>query len=395
MSVFFAKQGLPERRAIDLSAWIRGEYASGRTGAGVVVNTDSAMGVGAYWSSVHLLASIVSNLPVDVFRGSGADRREVTPTPALVARPSLVVTAREWRYQAMVSMLSRGNAVGVALERGPAQSLRTVEWLDPDAVTIDQASPFVKPTYSVSGQQINPLDVVHLRAFVRPGSAVGLSVVAKHAETLGINLAAESYGAEWFGGGGHPTAILKNTEQTVEDKDARKVKARWLASTRGKREPMVTGKDWSYIPIQSSAAESQFLEAMGYSDAKIARLFGPGVAEVLGYAAPGGNGSLTYTNRVDRSLDLLTYTVMQWVTKFEDFWVDALPQPQTARMNVNALLRADNKTRREIYRIDREIGLHNIDELRAFEDELPLPDGQGQDYTPLGASNGGQTDADA
>jgi hypothetical protein len=53
------------------------------------------------------------------------------------------------------------------------------------------------------------------------------------------------------------------------------------------------------------------------------------------------------------------------------------------KFNVDAMIRVDTKTRYEVHQISREIGLDNIDELRALEDKAPLPDGQGQTYTPL------------
>ena len=59
-----------------------------------------------------------------------------------------------------------------------------------------------------------------------------------------------------------------------------------------------------------------------------------------------------------------------------------MPRPQYVKFNADALIRVDTKTRHEIYQIDRNIGLRNIDELRALEDEEPLPDGQGQSYPP-------------
>ena len=185
--------------------------------------------------------------------------------------------------------------------------------------------------------------------------------------------------------------------QTIQAEQATTIKERVSAAIRGKREPLVVGSSWSYLPLQVNPAEADFVNSMGYSDAQIARMYGPGVAEVLGYQVAGS--SLTYSNRVDRSLDLLTYTADPWVTKFNNFWTNSIPRPQTARLNVNALLRSDPKTRHEMYLIDRQIGLYNIDELRSLEDQSPLPNGQGQDYTPLkatspttpsGGSNGNQ-----
>jgi HK97 family phage portal protein len=283
-----------------------------------------------------------------------------------------------------MSMLLRGNATGYTMERDALQRPLAAEWLDPDAVTIKQESALHRPTYWLGAKQVPANDVIHMRAFLRPGSAIGMSVVEYHAEKIGLGLAAEKFGAEFYGGGGHPTALFQNKTTTITAEQASTIKSRILGVMKGRREPLVLGSDWDYKPLQVSPTESSFLESQGYTDSQIARLFGPGVAEVLGYTQSGS--SLTYSNRVDRSLDLLTYTVMPWVRKFENMWTANIAQPQTARMNVNAMLRADPKTQMEMFRTAREIGLYNIDEERGLLDLPPLPDGQGQDYTPLKVS---------
>lgn len=386
MSLFFARPVASESRAVDPGEWIRGIDSSDKTKAGEVVTADKALKVDAMWSSVHLLASLISNLPVDVFRGVGTDKTPVSPLPQFIQAPSLIVERQDWVYQSMVSLLLRGNAIGMILARGAGQLPANVEWLDPDTVKIEQKSSLRPPTYSIGGQDVPREDIIHLRAFTKPGSAIGLSPVQYRAETLGISLAAQGYGAGFYGAGGHPSAVFMNKDvPTIPDEQAATIKARVSAAIRGKREPLVIGSGWSYTPLQVNPAEADFVNSMGYSDAAIARMYGPGVAEVLGYQVAGS--SLTYSNRVDRSLDLLTYTADPWVTKFNNFWTRSIPRPQTARLNVNALLRADPKTRHEIYGIDRAIGLYNIDELRALEDLSPLPDGLGQDYTPLKSSS--------
>lgn len=390
MSLFFTRPR--EVRAVSMQDWIRGTDLGGaKTKAGVVVTPDKALRVDAMWASVHLLASTVANLPVDVFRGSGTDKSPVSPLPQFIQRPSLILEDRQdWTYQAMVSLLLRGNAYGMIVATGPGGLPSVVEWLNPDDVAVDQKSSLRAPTYKVNNAEVPARDLIHLRAFLKPGSAVGLSPVAYKAETLGISLAARDYGAGFYGEGGHPSAIFMNkSKPRIEPEEATTIKDRFRAAIRGKREPLVVGSDWSYTPLQVTPAEADFVSSMGYSDAQIARMYGPGLAEVLGYQVSGS--SLTYSNRVDRSLDLLTYTVDPWITKFNNFWTRSIPRPQTARINVNALLRSDPKTRHEMYQIDRNIGLYSVDELRALEDQPPIPDGSGSDYAPLKSGNtGGQ-----
>lgn len=367
MSLFFRS---PERRDVSTS-WAVGLDIQRRTAAGEVVTPDSAMKLGAVWSSVNLLASVVSNLPVDVFTGSGVNKVEASPQPRIVAAPSLIVSRREWVYQAMTSLLLRGNAYGYVMERDNNQRPTAIEWLNPDSMKVAQESALSVPTYKLGTREIPRNDIVHMRAFVQAGSAVGLSPIEWSAEQIGMGLAAQRYGAQWFGDGGHPTALFQNKAKSLDPEAAATIKERILGVMRGRREPLVVGADWDYKPLQVSAAESQFIESQGYTDAQIARLYGPGIAEVLGFAASGG-GSLTYSNRVDRSLDLLTYAVMPWVNKFEDMLTEAVGEPQSVRFNTNALLRADNKARFEAYKIGIDSNFLSDDEVRALEDRPPL-----------------------
>jgi len=94
--------------------------------------------------------------------------------------------------------------------------------------------------------------------------------------------------------------------------------------------------------------------------------------------------SLTYSTVEQNALNFAQFTLHPWIQKLEEEFSSWLPEPQFVKFNLDAMIRVDAKTRREIYQIDRNIGLRNIDEIRALEDEAPLPDGQGQDYTPLG-----------
>jgi hypothetical protein len=72
-----------------------------------------------------------------------------------------------------------------------------------------------------------------------------------------------------------------------------------------------------------------------------------------------------------------------YLTRFERAFASWLPERQYVKFNGDAIVRADIETRWEVYQAARIIGAMNIDEIRAFEDQPPLPNGQGQDYTPL------------
>jgi hypothetical protein len=64
-----------------------------------------------------------------------------------------------------------------------------------------------------------------------------------------------------------------------------------------------------------------------------------------------------------------------WLVRVEEALTALLPRPQVVKFNTNALLRADTKTRFEVYQIASNIETLTRNEIRAFEDLPPLPGG--------------------
>jgi hypothetical protein len=94
---------------------------------------------------------------------------------------------------------------------------------------------------------------------------------------------------------------------------------------------------------------------------------------MIGAATQGS--SLTYANREQRTLDFLAFTLNPWIVRLEEALTALLPRPQVVKLNTNALLRADTKTRWEVYQIASGIKTLTRNEIRAFEDLPPFPDG--------------------
>lgn len=399
MSLFFTRPRGGEQRLVTGGDWFVRDVdwgAGSSTAAGVRVTSEKAMSVTAYWACVNLVTNICSDLPVDVFRGKGGTRVEVAPQPSIVASPSLLVSGREWRAQGLRGVLSAGNSVAMAVNKDKFGRISAAEWLSSESVEIKQDSSLRPAEYRIDGKRVPRENLIHLRGFVKPGSVIGCSPAEYAKELIGTSLAGEKYAGGWFGDGAHPSAIFQNTEKKLNPEESATVKQRFLSAMRGKREPLTVGSDWKYTPIQANPAESQVIESLEFSAAQTCRLFGPGLAEVLGYKT---GGSLDYSTRLDRTLDLLQFTANHWVVKFEDLLTSMIPQPQYVKFNVDALLRTDPKSRWDIHQIARTIGAENIDEIRDHEDMPPLPNGQGQDYTPLGSAaastttDAGDTDA--
>lgn len=379
MSILFRDRG--ETRAITSLPWGTSAWGEGGVStSGERVTPRRVSGLDAVAAVIGLFTDVVYMLPVDVFRSTSDDFRPIT-SPQIVATPSLAVDARTWRTQAVVSWLLYGNAYGLIVERSSGFPSR-VEWLDPSAVSVDEPGGILRPAvYRVLGQEVPRDQILHVPGrYVPPGTRVGVPPLAQSKETFGLALAAQKYAAQWFGGGAHPSAIL-STDQPVTQEQATTIKTRFVEALRGKREPAVLGAGMKYEQIQTDPKDSQMLESRQDSALGVCRAMGLLQPEMIGLSASGS--SVTYANREQRAIDFLTYSADQWLVRFEDLWTSCLPRPQYAKFNRGALLRSDLTTRYNAHNLGVRGGWRSVNDIRAIEDEPPIPDGDQYLWPPF------------
>jgi HK97 family phage portal protein len=332
-------------------------------------DANSALRKVAVYAAINLLAGLVASTPIDCFTGTGQNKRQITP-PAFFDDPDGSGQGfPDWLYQAMYSDLTRGNLIGRILDTDPLGRPSQVSIFHPDKVSLRELPD--GPVWFVSGKEVPAGEVWHRRVFPMPGARMGLSPIGLHALTIGQGLAAAAFGYRWFLDGGHPSAILSNKDQkTIPDTVVKGVKEAFLSAIRGTREPFVMGSGWEYNAIQISPEESQFLDTQKYTSAECARIFGPGVPEILGYET---GGTLTYTNTEQRALDLLRFTVDRWYRHFEQILsASMLARPRYVKFNRAALLSTDLLTRYRAHEIALRNKFKTINEVRDTEDAAPV-----------------------
>ena len=370
MSFLTGGPRLPERANQPVRPWHSyvSQAALGGSYANVSLHdAESSLQSIAVGSSVDLLASLASELPVGVYSGTDSQRRK-RPTPGYLDDPAGDgYGVADWVYQALMSWLLRGNLFGDVLENARGYPTQ-IALHYPDAVNgwIDSDG---RVQWTVDGRPVTDVSTfLHNRVNPMPGRVLGLSPVQRHARTIGLNLTATQFGLQWFTDGAHPSGMLTNSEVDLTDEGVvRTVKDRFLAALHGSREPIVLGKGWDYKAIQLKPEESQFLETQGFTAADCCRIFGPGIAEVLGYES---GGSLTYANVDSRTAHLLVFTLNKWLRRMDRLLSSMLPPGQYALIDRDAVLQS---TTLERYRA-HDLALRNrwktVNEVRADE-ELP------------------------
>lgn len=376
------RRNLEERAitAADVIAAVNDRRRTGAFAAQPSVTTESAMRLSAVWACVRLLAGVGSTLPLDTYRVVGDVSTEVR-RPALFDQPSPGVSLSTWLYQVWSSLLTDGNAYGIATSFGANSYPSSVELLAPSMVQWrpdpDKGWVAVVDDRPVERWPNGPL--WHVPLFTMPGAPFGLSPVQNAKQAISAGIAAESFGSQFFTAGGTPNAILYS-ESELSQEQAQGIKYAFTQATAMNREPAVMGAGLRYERIQVSPEEAQFLDTQRFTVEQIARIYGV-FPEMIGGATSGS--SVTYANREQRAADWLTFGLMPYLIPIEESLSSLVPRPQRVRFNTDALLRSDTKTRYESHAIGLASGFLTVDEVRHLEDLAPLNADPAGETTPI------------
>ena len=344
---------------------------------GVSVDMDSANTHGAVFACRDLICRLVSTLPVHEFDRSGGFQRQL-PTPQVLTTPDGELDISAWLYQELDSLLMAGNAYGLIQRydnRGWPAQITTVH---PSSVSWQRKGKYGPVDWKLEGEPIGKWpagDLWHLPAYTVAGLPVGLSPIRYAALTIGLGLAAQRFGGQWFRDGMIPSGLLTN-EDEVPKELAELVKVMWRDTLAGNREPVVLGDGWKYEAISISPEESQFLDTIQANKADVCMWFGLD-PEAIGATRAGGS-SVVYQNVEQSEIHLLVRTMNPWVVRLERALTMIRPRPRYVKFNVDALLRVDAMTRAKIYDMGVRGGTLMPDEVRGLEEREPLPNELGR-----------------
>jgi HK97 family phage portal protein len=332
-------------------------------------STHAAMRHWAVWACVRVISDTVASLPIDLYRKSEDGAAEpVAPLPAVLIRPSAYASWLQWVHQTMVSLLLSGNAYGLIAARDRLGYPTQIDLFPPEGVTVEVVDGR-KVFKTRGGKTLTTDQVWHLPGLTLPGDVEGLNPIEYASRTVGLGLNAEKFGADFFSGGAHPTAVAESEQQITED-TAKLIKQRIYEATAN-RQIAVLGAGLKLSPWQVNPEESQFLETQQYNAATIAQVFGV-PPEKIGAAQ--SSQSVTYANREQRAQDYLNDAVNPWLARLEEAFSAFFPRSLYVKFNTGGFLKSDLKTRYEAHQIGITAGFLLRSEARALED-FPAIDG--------------------
>lgn len=351
--------------------------AFGPSNAGLFINEEKALTIGAVFAAVSRISRDIASLPIPLYDGTGANRRLATwrgEYRLLNSQPNDYQTAYQFRQAMAAAALLWGNAYA-EIERNLDGAPVALHFIDPGRVQIKLDPEGRGVYYDVDGKtSLRRGSVLHLTGFTTD-SVAGISVVRNARETFGLTAAAETYGASYFGNGATPGGVLETDKQLKDPIAIQRLRETWNSRHQGANKAggvAILEDGMTYRQIGIPPEDSQFLETRQFQVEEVARWFGLPPA-MLGVT----ENTSQYKNLHEQIMFYTRFTLRPWLESFEQSYnAQLLPDlPLAFEHDMDGLLRADVETRFRVYETAIQNGIMTVDEVRARENLPPLGGG--------------------
>ncbi|MDE2901779.1 MAG: phage portal protein [Chloroflexota bacterium] len=352
---------------------------------GRYVSPETAMTIATVFACVRVIANNIAQLPLKIYRRDSAGRKEEAANhplwPLVQGRPNPLMGPFIWKQTVFASALMRGNAYveiefagsGWPAALWPLQASGMSARLEKrQAVYEYSPSPSDVGTFG----RIPDYRVHHMRSLANDGFE-GRSVVREAMHTLELALAAEEFGARFFGNGAVPgTALLHPGELSPQAKE--NIRESFDAKHMGmdkSHKTAVLEEGMTIEKIGIPPEDAQFLGTRQFQTIEICRWFGvpPHMVYDLERA--------TFSNIEHQSIAFVQDSLMPWIVNHEEQMGIDLLQREGWESNlfmdydVDQRLRGDTPSRYRTYQSGIMYGQLSPNEARAKENQPPYAGG--------------------
>ncbi len=392
--------GLFEMRQTDYKA-VEKALHEGRSASGVSVTQSSALSSSAVFASIRILAETLASLPLLTYEQEGKAKHRAQDFylyPILHDEPNELMTSVEFIETLQGHLAGWGNAycwidydeVGKINELWP---LNPAMMLENKMVNKERFYHYQTPDMRMNWYK--GVNVWHLRGLGGDGLN-GYSVIGMMRQAIGLGMAAEEFGARFFGNDARPGMVLEHPG-TLSDEAHKNLKASWGEEHEGlskSHKIAILEEGLKIHEVGIPPEDAQFLETRKFQVTEIARAFRipPHLLADLDRA--------TFSNIEQQSLEFVIYTMMPWIVRWEksirqNLMLKAEKERYYAKFLLAGLLRGDTQSRYQAYAIARQNGWLSANDIRELEDMNPI-DGGDVYLIPLNmvpAGSGEQMDA--
>lgn len=356
--------------------------------AGVQVNGATALTYIPFFAGVRLISEDLGSLPFGVYRdrpGGGKEAAKDHPLhPVLHDQANPYMTAMTWREVTQGHCLTWGNGYS-EIEYATDGSVMWLWPLRPDRMQVLIDSATGKPFYRyalLNGERKDlPWRKVHHVHGLGYDGLVGYSVVTLARRAIGMAVAGEKFQAGYMKKGNIPPAVLKaKRSYTPEALD--NIRSSWDELDHRDRVAILEeGLDFQVVGLPPK--DVLWMESANHLRGLMATLLRlpPHMLSDVERSTSWGTGI------EQQDIGYVKHTLRPWLVRHEQeakMRLLAGDDRHYTKFTLDALLRADSRTRWATYTAGLTSGVYSIDDVLAMEDRNPLPDGLGQrHFVPL------------
>lgn len=355
----------------------RDALEANKTHAGVSVTQESSVGLPAVYRCMSLNSDTIATTPLDSFRKSGKNRIEY-PKPRWLEQPTDYLDTCECLGQLQASLEADGNAFALkAVTR--SGSLAGLFPLNPEVVDVERLKDG-QIVYDIKQDdgtmiRVQQNEMLHVRGFTPAGAIRGISPIAALKQAIGLGLAAQQFGAQFFGNGAHLGGVVEFPGPDPGEEKAKRVKESFTHKHGGLSKSHALGILYGgakWVPVTVKPEEAQFLETRRSNAVEIACAFGVPAWFVTDIEGAKGYVSGLYATMY---MWLLTGINVRFV-RMERALSALLPDKNAyVKFNRNSFLAMDPRERSDYYSKGLMGRYLTPNRICALEDMDPLPGG--------------------
>jgi len=365
----------PQSSLSNFVQWLTSGIWGKKTSSGEEVDEETALKFSAVYACVRILSETLAALPFHVYRSESNGNKYVDaghPLYQLIHdEPSPLMTSFIFRECMMACVTLWGNAYAF-ISRNGSYIPQELQILHPGYVMPFRSGNKIRYKVKVNrdAEKIIPaIDMIHVPGLSFDG-VKGKSPIETAAENIGLGLALQRFGAEFFANGASLTGTIEHPGKLSDTAYNHLIKSltEKHVGKDNRHKLQILEEGMKYAPITIPPESAQFLQSRKFQLNEIARIFRipPHMLADLERS--------TNNNIEHQGIEFVQYTMLPWCVRFEQEFNRKLFQEDEkgrvfVKFNLNGLLRGDAASRAQYYKDMYYIGAYNINKILELEDE--------------------------
>ena len=357
--------------------------------SGVDVDENTAFNYSAVWAASRLLTDTISTLPRFLHRRTPNGKERATGHPTyktFTVQPNPEQSCVNYFAQQTNFVVNWGNAyaeivrdsLGRTIQTWAIHPSRIPDWnikrnrVDPN-VDIPEGDTgelvyFVKNN-NLTTTPILKRDMFHLPGILSENGITGKGVIRHAAESIGMGLATERFGASFFGEGAAPTIVMTHPNRLGEEA-ADNLRKSWSQRYSGSNKTngfLVLEEGTTIDRLTIPPDQAQFIATREFNISDIARWYNVPVHMLREMSRA------TFSNIEQENLHYVIISIMPWLVRWEnELGRQLLPESDKEtyffKFMLQGLLRGDMAARAAFYKEMWFMGVFSINDIRELED---------------------------